>query len=90
MIKKTYCFIFNIDGIYRYTLNDHDVRDKERFDYPKKLQCELETLYKDKSCIARLNDCIYDHYFFIEQYKEGIQFLQLYNLESMKLEQIFE
>src|SRR4051794_19417288 len=87
--KKTYCFVFNVDGIYRYTFDNHDLRNHELFNYPKRLRHELETLYKNKSCIARLDDCIFDHYFFIEQYNEGTQVLQLYNLKTMKIEQIF-
>ncbi|RIA94098.1 hypothetical protein C1645_866204 [Glomus cerebriforme] len=90
MIKKTYCFIFNANGIHRNTFT-HDLIDKgmKHFLYPKRFQIELETLYKNKSCITRLNNSIFDHYFFIEQYKEGIQVLQLYNLNNMRMEQIF-
>ncbi|RIA94096.1 hypothetical protein C1645_818567, partial [Glomus cerebriforme] len=90
MIKKTYCFIFNVYGIYRNTFT-HDLIDKgmKHFFYPKRFQTELETLYKNKSCITRLDNSVFDHYFFIEQYKEGIKVLQLYNLKTMKMEQIF-
>jgi hypothetical protein len=73
IVKQTYCFIFNVYGIYRYTLNE---RHKELFNYPKSFQDELATL----NCIARLNDSIFGHYFFIEQFKVNDHVLRLYNI----------
>ncbi|GBB99153.1 hypothetical protein RclHR1_03430014 [Rhizophagus clarus] len=61
----------------------------EQFYYPRKLQNELYTLYRKKPCLTKLYNSIFDHNFFIEQYKEGIQVLQLYDLRTMELEQIF-
>jgi hypothetical protein len=89
--KNISCFIFNVKGIWRKFFT-HDLDDDEikQFKYPKRLQNELDTLYKKKSCIARLYNSIFDHYFFIEQYKEGIQFLQLYDLKTMEMVQFFD
>ncbi|CAB4389248.1 unnamed protein product [Rhizophagus irregularis] len=89
--KSIYCFVFNVKGICRKRFT-HDLSDKEmnQFNYPKRLQDELKSLYKKKSCIARLFNSIFDHYFFIEQYKEGIQFLQLYDLKTMEMKQFFD
>ncbi|CAG8521298.1 1275_t:CDS:2 [Funneliformis mosseae] len=85
------CFIFNASGIYRLecTLNNKGLKNFEQFNYPKKLMNELETLYKSKSCLLRINDCIFNHYFHIEQYTEGIQVMQLYDLKTMQIQQIF-
>ncbi|CAB5362121.1 unnamed protein product [Rhizophagus irregularis] len=85
------CFVFNVKGICRIKFTP-DLSDKEvnQFNYPKRLQDELKSLYKKKSCIARLFNSIFDHYFFIEQYKEGIQCLQLYDLKTMEMKQFFD
>ncbi|CAG8613231.1 11543_t:CDS:10, partial [Funneliformis caledonium] len=85
------CFIFNGSGIYRLecTLNNKRLKNFEQFNYPKKLMNELESLYKSKSCLLRINDCIFNHYFHIEQYTEGIQVMQLYDLKTMQIQQIF-
>ncbi|RGB36888.1 hypothetical protein C1646_782642 [Rhizophagus diaphanus] len=89
--NSIYCFVFNVKGIFRKKFT-HDLSDKEmnQFNYPRRLQDELKSLYKKKSCIARLFNSIFDHYFFIEQYKEGIQFLQLYDLKTMEMKQFFD
>ncbi|CAB4404217.1 unnamed protein product [Rhizophagus irregularis] len=89
--NSIYCFVFNVKGICRKKFS-HDLSDKEvnQFNYPKRLQDELKSLYKKKSCIARLFNSIFDHYFFIEQYKEGIQCLQLYDLKTMEMKQFFD
>ncbi|GBB99152.1 hypothetical protein RclHR1_03430013 [Rhizophagus clarus] len=85
-----HCFIFNASGICRKMFT-HDLNHKkmEQFYYPRKLQNELYTLYRKKPCLTKLYNSIFDHYFFIEQYKEGIQVLQLYDLRTMELKQIF-
>uniref|UniRef100_U9UBP8 Uncharacterized protein n=1 Tax=Rhizophagus irregularis (strain DAOM 181602 / DAOM 197198 / MUCL 43194) TaxID=747089 RepID=U9UBP8_RHIID len=89
--NSIYCFVFNVKGICRKKFT-HDLSDKEvnQFNYPKRLQDELKSLYKKKSCIARLFNSIFDHCFFIEQYKEGIQCLQLYDLKTMEMKQFFD
>ncbi|CAG8499279.1 12721_t:CDS:2 [Funneliformis caledonium] len=89
--NKMVCFIFNVNGIYRLEcmLNNHYLKNFEQFNYPKKLMNELEALYKSKSCIFRIKDCIFDHYFHIEQYTEGIEVMQLYDLKTMQIQQIF-
>ncbi|GES86409.1 hypothetical protein GLOIN_2v865196 [Rhizophagus clarus] len=85
-----YCFIFNASGICREMFaHDLDHKITEHFYYPISLQKDLYTLYKKESCIAKLYNSVLDHYFFIEQYKEGIQVLQLYDLRTMKMEKFF-
>ncbi|CAG8608668.1 3606_t:CDS:10 [Funneliformis mosseae] len=85
---QTYFFIFNANGIYRLTIElDND--DFEQFNYPKRFIKELEILYRLKSCIFRINNCIFGNYFHIEQYREGIQVMQLYDLRTMQIQQIF-
>src|SRR5436305_14284003 len=64
----TYCFVFNINGIHRNAFINDD-NSKDVFNYPKRLQTELGSLYKDKTCAARLYNSIFGHYFFIDQYK---------------------
>ncbi|CAG8728456.1 7207_t:CDS:1, partial [Funneliformis mosseae] len=66
---QTYFFIFNANGIYRLTI-ELDNNDFEQFNYPKRFIKELETLYRSKSCIFRINNCIFGNYFHIEQYRE--------------------
>ncbi|CAG8716744.1 12529_t:CDS:10 [Rhizophagus irregularis] len=85
-----YCLIFNVKGIFRKKFT-HDLSGKrmKQFYYPKRLQDDLNTLYKRKSCITRLFNSIFDHYFFIEQYKGGTQVLQLYDLRTMEMKQFF-
>ncbi|CAI2191733.1 12232_t:CDS:1, partial [Funneliformis geosporum] len=91
-IAKTNCFIFNAGGIYNLSICEIDnncLKTFEHFDYPRRLIIELDTFYKTKSCIFRIKNCIFDHYFYIEQYREGIQVMQLYDLRTMQIQQIF-
>ncbi|CAG8606784.1 8798_t:CDS:2, partial [Funneliformis caledonium] len=83
--SKADCFIFNAKGIYRLSLS---LKNFDYFNYPKSLMDELDTLFKNKS-ILRIKNCIFDHYFYIEQYREGIQVMQLYDLRIMQIQQIF-
>ncbi|CAG8651768.1 8685_t:CDS:2, partial [Funneliformis mosseae] len=90
--SKTDCFIFNANGIYRLSLfgsNNICSKSFKHFNYPKSLIIELNTLFKSKSYIFRIKNCIFDHYFYIEQYREGIQVMQLYDLRTMQIQQIF-
>ncbi|CAG8544091.1 966_t:CDS:2 [Funneliformis mosseae] len=83
--SKADCFIFNAKGIYRLSFS---LKNFDYFKYPKILMDELDTLFKNKS-ILRIKNCIFDHYFYIEQYREGIQVMQLYDLRTMQIQQIF-
>ncbi|CAG8708625.1 14751_t:CDS:10, partial [Funneliformis mosseae] len=47
----------------------------EQFNYPKNFMNELIALYKSESCMYRIKECIFDHYFHIK-YTEGIQVMQ--------------
>ncbi|CAG8581005.1 17961_t:CDS:10 [Funneliformis caledonium] len=84
-----YCFIFNAGGIHRRTICDNILNGLEHFNYPRRLENELNNLRKTKSCISRIKNSVFDHYFYIEQYKEGVQVMQLYDLKTMQIRQIF-
>ncbi|CAI2188800.1 4174_t:CDS:1, partial [Funneliformis geosporum] len=67
---KTDCFIFNADGIHGIhglRFNDKSSDNLEHFNYPRRLTIELNTLYKTISCISRIKNSVFDHYFHIEQ-----------------------
>ncbi|CAG8468624.1 16132_t:CDS:2 [Funneliformis caledonium] len=90
--SKTDCFIFNANGIYKLSLCEFDnicLKNFEHFNYPKSLIIVLDTLSKNKSCILRIKNCIFDHYFYIEQCRKGIQVMQLYDLRTMQIQQFF-
>ncbi len=86
---KTDCLIFNANGIHRFSICDYHSEDIEHFNYPKRLMVELSTIYRTKPCTSRIKNCVFDHYFYIEQYREGVQVLQLYDLRTMQIQQIF-
>ncbi|RIA89799.1 hypothetical protein C1645_824254 [Glomus cerebriforme] len=93
-VEKIRCFIFNAEGIFRYTFGDKypflKKNIEKHFSYPKLLKDELIKLYNINPCFERIESCIFDHYFVIEQYKQGIQAIQLFNLITMEMEQTFQ
>ncbi|CAG8601813.1 13824_t:CDS:10 [Funneliformis caledonium] len=86
---KIDCFIFNANGIHRLRFCDNHLDNLEHFDYPRRFIIELNTLYKNIPCISRIKNSVFGHYFHIEQYREGIQVMQLYDLRSMQIRQVF-
>ncbi|CAI2169996.1 14158_t:CDS:10 [Funneliformis geosporum] len=89
LATKTYCFIFNACGIHRLKYCDDYIEDLEHFNYPKRLYNELNNLFRSKTCFSRIKNSVFDHYFYIKQYKEGVQVMQLYDLTTMQIRQIF-
>ncbi|PKC74072.1 hypothetical protein RhiirA1_517046 [Rhizophagus irregularis] len=83
------CFIFNANGIYKFTCENNSKDDLKHFNYPRRFMIELNTLYKTKPCTSQLINCVFDHYFYTVQYKEGIQVMQLYDLKTMQIQQNF-
>ncbi|CAG8621232.1 15274_t:CDS:10 [Funneliformis mosseae] len=86
---KIDCFIFNANGIHRLRFCDNHLDNLEHFDYPRRFIIELNTLYKSVPCISRIKNSVFGHYFHIEQYREGIQVMQLYDLRTMQIRQVF-
>ncbi|GBC05563.1 hypothetical protein RclHR1_00630010 [Rhizophagus clarus] len=90
-IPKVQCLIFNAKGIFRYNYKNTSKKNiVKRFNYPKLFIEELTKLYKINPCLEKIEVCIFDHYFVIEQYIEGVQTIELYNLITMEMEQIFQ
>src|SRR5207248_5569799 len=93
-VAKIQCFLFNANGIFRYAYSSKyslsKKYKKQHFFYPKRLEDELVKVYSTNPCLERIETCIFDHYFVIEQYNEGIQSIQLFNLITMEMEQIFQ
>ncbi|RGB37031.1 hypothetical protein C1646_695712 [Rhizophagus diaphanus] len=93
MFIKTSCFIINAEGIYKvnYSIpnNSNSKIKEEKFSFPKRLEKELKSWYRSKHCMDRLLSCIYHHYFFVDQYKDSVHTIDMYNLSTMEQEQIF-
>ncbi|PKK75433.1 hypothetical protein RhiirC2_817778 [Rhizophagus irregularis] len=91
---RIWCLIINSKGIFRYTYDSKYHSSKKNipkhFLYPKLLEDELTNLYNINPCLERIEACLFDHYFVIEQYNEGIQAIQIFNLITMEMEQIFQ
>ncbi|CAG8507128.1 476_t:CDS:10 [Funneliformis caledonium] len=89
---KPVCFIFNASGIYRLecTFNNKSSKNFKQFNYPKIIMNELKNLTDSESRINSIKNCIFDNYFHVEQYKEGIQVMELYDLRTMQIQQIFK
>ncbi|PKK60595.1 hypothetical protein RhiirC2_856762 [Rhizophagus irregularis] len=83
------CFIFNANGIYKLTCENNSKDDLKHFNYPRRFMIELNTLYETEPCTSQLINCVFDHYFYTVQYKEGIQVMQLYDLKTMQIQQNF-
>ncbi|CAB5370451.1 unnamed protein product [Rhizophagus irregularis] len=81
--------ILNFDGIHSFDCKDNFVLSKQ-FYYPQCIKHELEALDSPtiSDCINLLQSYIYDKYFLVENYKDSVQLLEVYNLEKMKLETI--
>ncbi|CAB5370384.1 unnamed protein product [Rhizophagus irregularis] len=86
--------ILNFRGIYNIEFNDHFDNFKldekyEKFEYPKNFRRELDNWYKDSydyDCMNRIHSCIYNKYFLVTRYKDGVQSLEVYDLEKMEHE----
>ncbi|GBC02578.1 hypothetical protein RclHR1_00470008 [Rhizophagus clarus] len=61
----------------------------QQFFFPLKIQAELEKLYQNTSCSELLNRSIENDYFLIEDYKDRVQVVEMYNLRTNKLEMVF-
>ncbi|CAG8502577.1 9378_t:CDS:10 [Funneliformis caledonium] len=93
----TSCIIINAEGIFKVNyfekrgekLTFNSKFSVERFSFPKRLEKELKAWYKSKHCLDRLWSCIYHHYFFVDQYKDGVHTIEMYNLSTMEQMQIF-
>lgn len=93
MLIKTSCFIINAEGIYKVNYSNPSSPNskikEEKFSFPKRLEKELKSWYRSKHCMDRLLSCIYHHYFFVDQYKDSVHTIDMYNLSTMEQEQIF-
>ncbi|RGB26309.1 hypothetical protein C1646_770587 [Rhizophagus diaphanus] len=81
--------ILNFGGIYSFDCQDN-FKLYEKFDHPQCIKHELNALDSPtiSDCINLLLSHIYDKYFLVENYKDNVQLLEVYNLEKMKLETI--
>ncbi|RIA86147.1 hypothetical protein C1645_807927 [Glomus cerebriforme] len=82
--------VLNFNGIYNFEY-DVDYRSldlTERFNYPKSFEDELEhwhNLNLKDDCMDKLLACLYNQYFLVEQYKNNVQTLEVYDFAEMKL-----
>ncbi|RGB26863.1 hypothetical protein C1646_746653 [Rhizophagus diaphanus] len=78
--------ILNFHGIHNFNCNDGF--QLRKFNYPKCIRRELDSLGSSEisDCMDILLSCVYDKYFLVEQYKNNVQFLEVYGLAKMKLE----
>ncbi|GBB84949.1 hypothetical protein RclHR1_11530001 [Rhizophagus clarus] len=81
--------VLNFNGIYNFEY-DFDYRSLDlntRFDYPKSIKNELKHWHKEnlEDCMDKLLTCLYDKYFLVEQYKNNVQTLEVYDLAEMSL-----
>ncbi|CAB5189593.1 unnamed protein product [Rhizophagus irregularis] len=61
----------------------------QQFYFPLKIQAELEKLYQNTPCLELLSRSIENDYFLIEDYKDRVQVVEMYNLRTDKLEMVF-
>jgi hypothetical protein len=61
----------------------------QEFYFPLKIQAELEKLYQNTPCLELLNRSIENDYFLIEDYKDRVQVVEMYNLRTDKLDMVF-
>ncbi|RIA99477.1 hypothetical protein C1645_357996 [Glomus cerebriforme] len=89
-LATTSCIIINAEGIFKVNYSVTNVKFKEeKFSFPRRMEKELKSWYRSKHCMDRLLSCIYHHYFFVDQYKDGVHTIEMYNLSTMEQEQIF-
>ncbi|PKY16218.1 hypothetical protein RhiirB3_480607 [Rhizophagus irregularis] len=81
--------IFNFYGIHSFSRKDSFKLDMT-FNYPKNIRRELDSLDPSEiyNCISILYSCICGKYFLVEQYKNNVQLLEVYDLTTMKLDTI--
>ncbi|CAB4389940.1 unnamed protein product [Rhizophagus irregularis] len=78
--------ILNFHGIYNFEIEG--LKLNEKFEYPPNTKRELKNWYTSESTdwMERLLPYIYNNYFLVAQYKNGVQSLEVYDLEKMELE----
>ncbi|CAB5370454.1 unnamed protein product [Rhizophagus irregularis] len=81
--------ILNFSGIYSFKCKDNFSLYK-KFGYPQCIDRELKALDSSEisDCINLISSCIYTKYFLVENYKDNVQLLEVYNLGKMKLDNI--
>jgi len=62
---------------------------RQEFFFPLKIQAELKKLYQNVPCLELLSRSIENDYFMIEDYKDRVQVVEMYNLRTNKLEMAF-
>ncbi|CAI2181778.1 17756_t:CDS:10 [Funneliformis geosporum] len=82
--------ILNCEGIYNFRYNKNRKNNKfildESFEYPKSIAFELENTKLKSERMEVLFTSICDKYLLVEQYKNDMQALEVYNLVEMELE----
>ncbi|CAB5382397.1 unnamed protein product [Rhizophagus irregularis] len=97
-IKKRYerineDFRLDLTGTSYYSKSNETKKEQQnldlntRFDYPKSIENELQHWHKEnlEDCMDKLLACLYDQYFLVEQYKNNVQALEVYDLADMSL-----
>ncbi|RIA87165.1 hypothetical protein C1645_828188 [Glomus cerebriforme] len=81
--------VLNFHGIHSFNCKDGFNLNK-KFDYPNRIRRELDSLDSSEisECMNLLHSYIYNEHFLVEQYKNNVQLLEVYNLAKMKLETI--
>ncbi|CAJ0649909.1 8196_t:CDS:2, partial [Entrophospora sp. SA101] len=89
MMAKIINSIDDINNMLSLFFNDLTATPLEEFSYPPKIQMELKKLYQNISCLELLSRSIENDYFLVEDYKNRIQVVEMYNLNTSKLDMIF-
>ncbi|CAH1764504.1 7090_t:CDS:10, partial [Entrophospora sp. SA101] len=61
----------------------------QEFDFPSKIQAEIKKLYQNTSCLELLTRNIENDFLLVEDYKDRVQVLEMYNLKTNELEMVF-
>ncbi|PKY26532.1 hypothetical protein RhiirB3_513703 [Rhizophagus irregularis] len=83
--------ILNFRGIYNIEFDDNFdfLKLTEKFEYPQNIKIVLDNWLKFSGfadCTNRLLSCIYDKYFLVTRFNNGVQSLEVYNLAKMEHE----
>ncbi|PKY33126.1 hypothetical protein RhiirB3_451804 [Rhizophagus irregularis] len=82
--------ILNFRGIYNIEFNDDFdfLKLNEKFEYSQNIRFVLDNWLKfsESDCTNRLLSCIYDKYFLVTRYNNGVQSFEVYNLAKMEHE----
>ncbi|RGB38581.1 hypothetical protein C1646_812538 [Rhizophagus diaphanus] len=81
--------ILNFRGIYNIEFNDDFdfLKLNEKFEYPQNIRFVLDnwfTFAEFADCTTRILSCIYDKYFLFTRHNNGVQSLEVYDLEKME------